>query len=275
MLRQITHQPPQAVLLTGPQGIGKNSLALTVVAGTLDKTVEELSNFPYVRIISPDDKAKISIEVVRELHDFVARTVPGSRALSRAIIINDTDAMTVEAQNALLKTLEEPPTDTILVLTSAYPEQLLTTIRSRCQRFDIIPPVSDDLRQFFLSQGTSQQTVDMAMTIAGELPGLATALIEQSDHPLQEAISYARGLLQSKLYERLLLVDSLAKQKALSLDICFVLEQMSHIALIRAKDAAAVSRWQQIMQAAYAARERISHNTQAKLVLTELMLALS
>jgi DNA polymerase-3 subunit delta' len=82
--------------------------------------------------------------VVAQIRDLVDRRLSlrlfeGRR---RVIVIDPADAMNVQAQNALLKTLEEPPDDTVLVLVSATPDELLPTIRSRCLRvpFGPLPP---------------------------------------------------------------------------------------------------------------------------------------
>jgi len=82
--------------------------------------------------------------VVAQVRDLVDRRLSlrlfeGRR---RVIVLDPADAMNVQAQNALLKTLEEPPDDTVLVLVSATPDELLPTIRSRCLRipFGPLPP---------------------------------------------------------------------------------------------------------------------------------------
>ena len=58
---------------------------------------------------------------------------------NRAVIIKDAENMTIQAQNSLLKILEEPPRKTYFLLTSAHPEQLLTTVKSRCQLLQLTP----------------------------------------------------------------------------------------------------------------------------------------
>lgn len=80
----------------------------------------------------------IVVAQVRDLTDrrLSLRLFEGRR---RVVIIDPADAMNVQAQNALLKTLEEPPEDTVLVLVSATPDELLPTIRSRCLRVAFAP----------------------------------------------------------------------------------------------------------------------------------------
>ena len=89
----------------------------------------------YLKIITPFEGRVIRAkEDVREdLLPFFSLKVPGKAELRRVAIIQEADKMLPAAQNILLKTLEEPPVDTVIFLTTAYPESLLPTIRSRTQ----------------------------------------------------------------------------------------------------------------------------------------------
>ena len=144
--------------------------------------------------------------------------------------------MGVEAQNALLKLLEEPPADSVLVLTSTHPESLLTTIRSRVQ---------------------------------------TVHLPETSQAPDTEAVQLAKQVLASSTYDRLLLVDNLAKQKEATLTLVATLTAIAMATLETAarKQSSSVDRWKTVLQAAHTAEEALLRSGNTKLVLTELMLA--
>lgn len=82
--------------------------------------------------ITPGDKASIGIEPIRGLLKSLA-LAPARGDSTRVISIEPADALTTEAQNGLLKTLEEPPAQTVMVLVTRSPRALLETVRSRCQ----------------------------------------------------------------------------------------------------------------------------------------------
>jgi len=130
-----------AYLFAGPEGVGKRLMALAVARilfcaeGTgcgecaacrkLDHR-----NHPDLHVLEADGNS-IKIEQIRAIQrDLSLRPCEGSR---KVCLIEAADLMTIAAANALLKTLEEPRGDTLLILLTSHPQRLLETIRSRCQ----------------------------------------------------------------------------------------------------------------------------------------------
>ena len=271
-LSDFAKRPSHALLLVGPSGAGKTSVAWKLAADLLATTEQGVHSYPHLRHITSPDRKAIGIETVRELEHFLSLKIPGNKPVARIAIIEDAHLLTTEAQNALLKTLEEPPQDTALLLTAAQEQALLPTIRSRLQTIAVRKPRLEELRGHFTTVAEPTE-VQQALAISGGLPGLTAALLERdSDHPLKEAVQTARQILQSSTYERLLLVDMLSKQKELSRDVCFVLMQMAQVALQRG--GSGQGRWHAVLKAAYHAEEQLIANAQIKLVLTNLMVSL-
>jgi len=113
-----TRQPSHALLLTGPPGSGKASLAIQLAEAILQLSPGTLPTYPYLRHIEPIDGKAISIETVRELEHFLSLRVPGQKMINRIVIVENSQLLSPEAQNALLKTLEEPPLACLLVFTA-------------------------------------------------------------------------------------------------------------------------------------------------------------
>lgn len=270
-IAQSVARPAHALLLVASGGSGKLSLARQMAAQILDISEDRLEKYPYTLTVSPIDGRAISIDTVRELQHFTTLKIPGEKGIRRVVIIESADLMTTEAQNALLKTLEEPPTDTVFILTAASVEALLPTIQSRVRVLQLVTPTTGDLKNH-LSETYNSKDIDKALLVSGGLPGLTVALLESPEaHPLYEATIQARQILQSTIYERLLLVDGMSKQKQLAADIVFILGQMAHMALTQSSGGG-VKKWQTILKASYTAAEDLRSNTQTKLVLIHLML---
>lgn len=265
--------PRHATLLVGPKGSGKLSLANNLAESVLELAPGSLETYAYAMQISPEEGRVIGIEVIRELEHFLSLKVPGKTAHHRAVIIEDSHLMTVEAQNALLKILEEPPTGTVMILTAANSQALLPTIRSRVQAIDVLAPSLDQLTDYFTQTGSTSEATKKAWTMSGGLPGLMSALLSEEEHPLTLATEMARRLLVQTPYERLLQVDELAKQKELVSDTLFILQRMAHISL-QSSTPTTAKRWQTILEASYSASEALEKNAQPKLVLSNLMLSL-
>jgi RecA/RadA recombinase len=270
-LAAFINSPSHALLIIGPKGSGKRSVADHLIKEIMP--AKSVVDHPYGRIVASDDGKAIGIEVIRELEHFLSLKVPGKAAIDRFMIFEDAHLLTIEAQNALLKTLEEPPKGSIIIMTAAHEQALLPTIRSRAQAIKLNKPTMTALESYFNDQGHDLQAVKKAASISGGLPGLMNTLLTNQEHPLTLATDYARKILSKTSYERLLMVDELARNKALALDICFILQQMAHVSLQKAEGATA-KKWQAIMQAAYEATGQLSQNSQPKLALDNLMLSL-
>jgi len=137
-----------ALLLTGPEGIGlgqfANLLAARLLCPKSDNTgsmcgecksciLFKAGNHPDLMLLEPEEAGKqLKVELIRELVVFMQHTNQYGR--KKVAIIDPAEAMNRSAANSLLKTLEEPPPDSLMVLLSHQPSLLPVTIRSRCQR---------------------------------------------------------------------------------------------------------------------------------------------
>lgn len=269
--------PSHALLLVGHAGVGKQYLSEHLVAQLLN---QDVTSYPYIRTVLPEkDKAGISIEAVRDLQQFLKLKLP-SNAPWRFIIIPDAQGLSTEAQNALLKLLEEPPERTIFILNTSSEQSLLPTIRSRAQQLTVHIPSQNDVIRFFDKDGRQPKDIQQAFLMSGGLPGLMYSLLSDAEHPLKDAVLTARKLLQSTQFERLCMVDSLSKDKPGTLNVLFVLQHMARAAALqgsKVSDGSATKRikqWHKVQQAAYKAEQAYSVSAQAKLTLTNLMLSL-
>ena len=190
-------QVAHAYLLTGPESIGKTTLALEFAKLLLCASphVDEGSacgecvscrkiahgTHPDVQLIEPrDGKRQLGVEVVREDVVRLANRAP-SEGSRRVFVIPSAERMTPAAVNALLKTLEEPPEGVVLLLTSAEPENLLPTLLSRCQIIPLQGIGNNDL------VAALTERIGISREEAGRLAGLANGrlgwALRTAEHP--------------------------------------------------------------------------------------------
>jgi hypothetical protein len=281
--------PSHALLIVGPAGSGKQ-YTIEYLAWRLLKMEpsDDLKNYPFFKAVLPEkDKASIGIETIRELQPFVKLKLPSNSRAWRIITIDGAHTMTAKAQNALLKLLEEPPQQTIFLLTADSLEGVLPTIRSRVQQLSLNLPSLAATNSYFIAQGYDASAVQQAAMVSGGLPGLTAALLQEKDHPLKQAVQTVKELLRATQFERLCRVDELAKKKPETLQVLFVLQHMARAAIAQSAQAAQhpsssntadihkrLSQWHRIQSAAYQAEQAYAVSAQAKLTLTNLMLSL-
>ncbi len=161
---------PHAVLLTGPDPAALERVAQRLVAVHLE--CEDPSAHPDCAILRPVKKSRrIPISAVQEVVGALRLSATGS---TRAVIVHEADRFQPEAANAVLKSLEEPPPGTLIVLHTANHYRVLPTVLSRCLRFHLpgeAPQVSDPawadwLRDFdrLLAKAASQAPVRLSET---------------------------------------------------------------------------------------------------------------
>lgn len=265
---------PHAVLLSGKAGAGKTTLALRVAEELLQS--QNVHMHPYFLHITAENQS-IGIDAVRRIADFVSKKTTGQAAIRRIILISDAQTMTTEAQNALLKTLEEPPEDTMLILTTVEQHLLRQTLRSRLQTVEVLP-VNYSLAQDFYKQKGSPETLKTGYHISGGLPGLLTSLMEEAtDHELVVAIAQAKQLLAAEPYERLLQVEALTKDRQ---KLALLLEALQRIALSGLHQAAEsgnseqLKRFHKLSDGLQSAYKAVDNNASPKLLLTHTFLGL-
>ncbi|MEQ9561636.1 MAG: hypothetical protein RLN69_03885 [Woeseiaceae bacterium] len=193
--RQAQLRRPHAVLLLGPSGVGKRCAAAWLAARHLGMETGRMPTFPLqvpehadLRWIRPaDDKATIGIDAVRELVADLALTSYSGRG--KVAVIEPADAMTGNAANSLLKTLEEPPGNALLILVVDRAGRLPATIVSRCQRISVALPAERESLEWLDSVKHSGHWQD-ALRQGGCAPLRALREDERRD----EASALARDL---------------------------------------------------------------------------------
>ncbi len=185
-----------AYLLTGPVGSGKSWLAERIAALLLECAPQHVIAHPDLRVVQPESKSRrIVIDQIRELEHSIQRKPLLAR--SKVAIIHDADRMQPQAANAFLKTLEEPPPGSLILLLSTVPEAILETVLSRCVETALQPSAK---QQSTLEEKAILRALEECL-ISERKPGPAAAF--RLARAVQDILSEMRERIATE-YEKVL-----------------------------------------------------------------------
>jgi len=208
---------PHALLLRGREGIGKLAFARSLAQALLCESPQskgiacgqcaachwfEAGAHPDYRQIEPEALAEsgeeqgsdkksglhIAIEPIRALPEFIG--ISSHRGGLKVIVIHPAESLNVNAANALLKSLEEPPAQTVFLLVSHRPNALLPTIKSRCQHIALPVPTQGAALAWLKTQGGANPELGLAQTGGSPL----AALKIDTDEYWQQRAGFFRGI---------------------------------------------------------------------------------
>lgn len=188
-----------AYLFTGPPGVGKRLFARELARTLLceraydpgspgDKLPDACDECPaclqveadthpdFIVVKRPEDALEFPIEVMRDLCGRFA--LKPARGQGKVAVIDDADDLNEESANCFLKTLEEPPPRSVIVLIGSSPDRQLPTIVSRCQVVNFAPLPAEIVRELLAGDNLQPARLDQLVALSGGSPGVARALAD-------------------------------------------------------------------------------------------------
>jgi len=206
--RQQKQSLPHALLLTGQKGLGKINFAqmfakiilcadnknYSIACGTCRACLLiQAGTHPDLYLVQPEETSKIiKVDQVREL--IVQTNQTSQQGHYKIAILSPAESMQAAASNALLKTLEEPTKNTLLILVSHQSALLSATIRSRCQMVKFLPPSPLVAQQWLSKEIESIKNHELLLSLAEGSPLAVLDILEQD--LLAQRIQFFKGLSQ-------------------------------------------------------------------------------
>lgn len=223
-------QLAHAYLFTGQEMIGKRTFALELAvkiinpAPFVDMSAAKPSeawfkercgaspDICFVNAEMSESGQTIAIAEARRIKNFVSMTpYAGER---KVVVIDDAHLMTTEAQNALLKVLEEPSPSSVLILVTASPDGLLPTIVSRCQEVKFTPHPRKIIESLLIDSGLTKKQQEFLVEFANGRVGLVkNVLAEKSFGEIEESVRELAHLVKADINERIVVAQKLTDEK--------------------------------------------------------------
>ena len=182
---------PHALLVHGQRGWGEervaNALALELMHLEPGRSARQVAH-PDLRWIQPEG-GLVKVDDVRRIIDFLVHT---PQVAGRKIaVIEDADRMNANAANALLKSLEEPPPESFIVLTTGARDQLPATVRSRCQGIELTPADPEAVQAWLAEAGVDTEMAGYLAVEYACAPFAIIAAAERGQAPLWKSLEKA------------------------------------------------------------------------------------
>ena len=213
-----------AYILAGDSGIGKSKIAREFAMELICEKHTGCGECPACRqfladaypdffYMDAEGKESIGIDRIREniVNDVSIRPYHGK---VKIYIIDEADKMTVGAQNALLKTIEEPPEYVVILLLVRNMSLLLETIRSRCIKLLLSVVSNDRIKSWLVEKGTSEDLAAVVASYSNGAPGIAKAMAESEDFAgmYNQNVEFLKKISEASINDILLFIEELKKR---------------------------------------------------------------
>lgn len=264
--------PSHGLLIAGAPSSGKFHVAKYIISNILGRPDMKLENYPFFKSLASTDEKELGIDDIREIKKFLRLKTTGSDRLRRFVVIDEAHNLGHEAQNAMLKLLEEPPDDTCIILTSSNPVRLKPTILSRLQTLRVRNIPKSQLQQI----SVDSEDIDRLYALSeGAIADVVRLRNKQQENEPSRYLKDAKELIGGTRLNRIIRLDKLAKDETYNLakllDGLYKIIDMKFKTTSNAGDDKKTAKllFNKMEQIQYA-RKMLRQNVQPKLVLSKL-----
>ncbi len=268
--KKYTKNPSHALLVVGSKGNGVDQLVTALAVERLGLNDESiLKNTPRALIIRPNKNGNISIDEIRSAWKFakVSGTKGGDE--TKLVVIYGANALTTEAQNSLLKLLEEPPEYLSFILGAPSTRSVLSTIDSRSTKLNLFGVSEKEFHDLLVKKGISAANIGKLWIISSGEIYKALSLSKLSS---DEGLGFSKQLLAKEPYERLVETKSAMSDRAKATEISRDLYHLSFIAFKQSISAGKDGKpWLAILKKSERTIDNLEANGNVRLNLTSLL----
>lgn len=268
--RKYLDSPTHALLVVGSKGNGIAELVSALASERLGiEDVSTLENTPRAQVIYPNKNGNISIDEIRSAWKFAKVAGAKGNDKTKLVVIHDAHALTTEAQNSLLKLLEEPPEYLSFILSAPSTRSVLSTIDSRTRKLTLSSVTEDEFKTAMTGQGVKGVDVQKLWVVSS---GEVYKALGMSKQDSGEGLGFSKELLSMKPFDRLIEAKGAMSDRSKAL---VIVRDIYHLAFIALKGSIASGKngknWLAILKKTERTIRNLEANGNVRLNLTNLL----
>lgn len=267
-VRSLNLTSNQPIIISGPEFTYKELLSIKIASQSLEIDIDKLDSYPYI-ITVISDKKSLGIEEIRDLSKFISLTVPLNKAINRVVMIPNSEILTVQAQNALLKNLEESPKSTLFILTTKKINNILPTILSRSRIIDVVKPSKIEIKKYLNKHNDTE--IEQNYLLSDGAPRLIEILLDNNESDIKNDVDLTKKILSASKINKLSYINELSKSREESIKIISLIKQMSKLGCLSNNSKQSII-WQNILDRSMQAEKKLRSNSSVKLTLLDFFL---
>ncbi len=262
--------PKLPLLIYTEKGNNLKEILNYILTNIIKIDLKLIDSYPYILKIDKSSTRSIGISEIKKINNFLKLKVPLKNKINRVILVKNGQFLTNEAQNNLLKNLEEHPKDTIFIIVAYNLKTILPTIKSRMQLINLLKPTRSQLLTYFEQANYPKTKINEALNISDCNLSITKKILE-NDPKYAKALEYAKLIINSKVYNKMVLVNDLSSDKESFKLILFMIIQMSKYGIISKNKNNALF-WQKVLERSINMRLDIESNVQLKILVLDYLL---
>jgi DNA polymerase III delta prime subunit len=261
--------PKAALLINSPQDKATGIAIAEYICANLSSS----SSSPLYRVDLADKKS-IGIEEIREMQNTLSLRANGGGRYTRFVLIADADKLTVDAQNNLLKLLEELPQKTIVMLNVSDKKQIIQTVQSRCFTIPVLPITEEQANIYAVDNDIHDGLAKKAFLIAEGNRSMYLDIVNSNGNSTEELIATAKEFIQSSVFHRQKILQTILKNDNSVSNFINALKLTAKTGMRRATEYSSKQNWKNILSKIIITEEQIDKNVQLKLALLSLSVSI-
>jgi DNA polymerase-3 subunit delta' len=237
-----------------------------------DKLVDS-KYVPFYRL-DIDNKKSIGIEDIKGLKEYFSLKANSNGEYTRFVVVPSAELLTNEAQNALLKLIEELPQRTILVLIVNDASKILSTISSRCFTIKLLPIEFDKAQDYATKNNISNEKFTRSYLLSEGNASVFLRYINGESVEIDSIVKYSKDFISSSVFDRQNILTKYSKEESSPLQLIKSIQLVSKSTMRSAKTIESKRRWKEILEKSILAENQINSNVNSKLALLNLSVSI-